>query len=345
MAESVYIRPGEIEGSFRYLLGQCPALLADNEKQIETEKNPVENPPTCGRNNGMGDYTKKREAELALIAKVAEQCKTAVITGPAAARWMGLSTLKWVEKVDLVLPGNSRTWGTKYRDKVYHGGILRDEETCTVKRVRSAIGVRAMFDTFRYYGRLDALVQIESARWQHAHLTVETLLEKTEVLPQARGLKSFRGLIRGAGETSASVLETLVRDRLLGAINYGHLTGVETIEFQVGYQIVDELGNITVAWVDCIINQFIVVEADGAEKTSGAMGDALSALRSERHREKQLQNKGAVFFRVGWDDVFGPRMVRQLQGLINLNPGVRPMDGRLDIGFREWSRQIGRMFA
>lgn len=293
----------------------------------------------------MGDYTKKREAELALIAKVARQCKTAVITGPAAARWMGLSTLKWVEKVDLVLPGNSRTWGAKYRDKVYHGGILRDAETCTVKGVKSAIGVRAMFDTFRYYGRLDALVQIESARWQHAHLTVETLLEKTEVLPQARGIKPFRRLIEGAGETSASVLETLVRDTLLWAIKHGRLTGVETIEFQVGYQIADELGGITAAWVDCIINEFIVVEADGAEKTSGAMGDALSALRSERHREKQLQNKGGVFFRVGWDDVFNPRMIQQLQALLNQYPGVRPMDGRLDIGFREWSRQMEAMFA
>ena len=74
----------------------------------------------------MGGIQKKRQAELDLIKKVAAQCKTAVITGPAAARWLELSTKTWVTKVDLALPGNSRTWGDKDPVSYTH---LRAHET------------------------------------------------------------------------------------------------------------------------------------------------------------------------------------------------------------------------
>lgn len=134
----------------------------------------------------MGDVAKRRRDELELIKDVASRCKTAVVTGPAAARWLGLSTYRWVQTVDLALPGNSRTWGDTDRHRVYHGGLLRDAEYLTHNGVRTATAIRAMFDTFRYYGRMDALVQIESARFQHDHLTTDYLLAKTETLTRAR---------------------------------------------------------------------------------------------------------------------------------------------------------------
>ena len=173
----------------------------------------------------MGDLQQKRDAEIQLIKDIASRCKTAVITGPAAARWLDLSTKTWVTKVDLALPGNSRTWGDKDPRKVYHGGLLRAAEFVEHNGIRTATAIRAMFDSFRYYGPIEALVQIESARFKHEHLTTDYLLEKTETLTRARGIKAFRELICYSADTSASALETIVRDAILRAIAQGRLTG------------------------------------------------------------------------------------------------------------------------
>lgn len=288
----------------------------------------------------MGDLQKKRAAELELIQDVASKCKTAVITGPAAARWLGLSTYTWVTKVDLALPGNSRTWGNKDPKRAYHGGLLRDAEHIVHNGIRTTTGIRAMFDSFRYHGRMEALVQIESARFKHSHLTTDYLLEQARALTQARGIKAFRALIEHSADTSASPLETIVRDTILRAIADGRLHGVHTLEFQVGFRIRERDGRPTVAWADILINGFIIVEADGVEKTSGVMGDAASMLRDERERETQLQNQGAVVRRVGWGNAKTPEFIAELQTAIDHNPGVKELPNRLDITYRDWLAEL-----
>lgn len=284
----------------------------------------------------MGGIQEKRQAELDLIKKVAAQCKTAAITGPAAARWLDLSTHKWVTTVDLAMPGSSRAWGKKYPDRIYRSGLLRDAEFVEHNGIRTATAIRAMFDSFRYYGTLEALVQIESARFKHEHLTTDYLLEETETLTRARGMKAFRELICHSADTSASALEAIVRDAILRAIADGRLTGVETIEFQVGFSITEADGWPTVAWADVLINGFIVLEADGLEKNSGVFGDAAEALRRERHRETQLQNQGAVVRRVGWDNARTDGFIAQIQTAIDQRPGVHQLPNRIATPYRTW---------
>lgn len=288
----------------------------------------------------MGGIQKKRQAELDLIKKVAAQCKTAVITGPAAARWLELSTHRWVTTVDLAMPGSSRAWGKTYPDRVYRSGLLRDTEFINHNGVRTTTAIRAMFDSFRYHGRMEALVQIESARFQHEHLTTEYLLEKTQTLTQARGIKPFRELIRYSADTSASALETRFRDKLLTAIAAGQLKGVETLEFQVGFQIMDADGWPTVAWADALINGFLIFEADGLEKNSGAFGDAAEALRRERHRETQLQNRGAVVRRAGWDAAEWDALIWAANQVLAQRPGVHQLPNRLDTPYRVWLAEL-----
>lgn len=290
----------------------------------------------------MGDIQKKRDAELQLIEDVASRCKSAVITGPAAARWLGLSTYQWVEQVDLALPGNSRTWGDRDPRKIYRGGLLREGEYIVHNGIRTATGIRAMFDSFRYHGRMEALVQIESARFKHVHLTTEYLLEKTQTLTRARGMKPFRELIRHSADTSASALETRFRDKLLGAVASGQLTGVEALEFQAGFQITDADGWPTVAWADALINGFYIFEVDGREKTSGAMGDAAEALRRERHRETQLQNRGAVVRRVGWDAAEWDALIGAANRVLARYPGVHQLPNRVDTPYRVWLADLER---
>ena len=290
----------------------------------------------------MGDIQKKRDAELQLIEDVASRCKSAVITGPAAARWLGLSTYQWVEQVDLALPGNSRTWGDRDPRKIYRGGLLREGEYIVHNGIRTATGIRAMFDSFRYHGRMEALVQIESARFKHDHLTTEYLLEKTQTLTRARGMKPFRELIRQSADTSASALETRFRDKLLGAVASGQLKGVETLEFQAGFHITDANGWPTVAWADALINGFYIFEVDGREKTSGAMGDAAEALRRERHRETQLQNRGAVVRRVGWDAAEWDTLIGAANRVLARYPGVHQLPNRVDTPYRVWLADLER---
>lgn len=202
-----------------------------------------------------------------------------------------------------------------------------------------------MFDSYRYYGRMEALAQLESARWQHPKLTAEYLLEQTTLLPQAKGLRHFRELIGFSADTSESVLETIVRDRLLRAIADGRLRGVHSIEFQVGFKIEDAHGAPTVAWADALINGFIVVEADGAEKSSGTAAQVANAIDVERFREKQLQNLGGVFYRVGWEQARGDAFIGRLQRLIDAHPGARHMDNRLTETRREWLDGLRQRFA
>ena len=293
----------------------------------------------------MGDLQKKREAELELIQGVAAKSRSAVITGPAAARWLGLSTYNWVTKVDLALPGETRPWKRGDAHRIYRSGILTDQEYLVHKGVRTATAIRAMFDSFRYHGRTEALVQIESARWKHRHLTTEYLLDKTETLPKARGIAGFRQLIEHATDTSASTLETIVRDAILRAIADGTLTGVVTLEFQVGLRIRERDGRPMMAWADILINGFLVVEADGLEKTSGVMGDAASMLRDERERETQLQNQGAVVRRVRWDRATSTEFIASLQTVIDSSPGVRELPNRVDVNYRDWLEELEQRAA
>lgn len=293
----------------------------------------------------MGDLQKKREAELELIQDVAAKSRSAVITGPAAARWLGLSTYNWVTTVDLALPGETRPWKRGDAHRIYRSGILAEQEYLVHKGVRTATAIRAMFDSFRYHGRTEALVQIESARWKHRHLTTEYLLDKTETLPKARGIAGFRQLIEYATDTSASVLETIVRDAILRAIADGTLTGVVTLEFQVGLRIRERDGRPMMAWADILINGFLVVEADGLEKTSGVMGDAASMLRDERERETQLQNQGAVVRRVRWDRATSTEFIASLQTVIDSSPGVRELPNRVDVNYRDWLEELEQRAA
>lgn len=293
---------------------------------------------------GESKNEKKRQQELELIRRVIKGTKSAVVTGPAAARLYGLSTRQWVEQVDLVMVGKSVGWGKErqYPDRVYRSSQLPETNWTIRDGVRITSIIRTLFDSYRYHGRTEALVQVESAKWKWPELTSQNLLQRCASLPRAKGLKGFRELIEYAGADSMSALETLVRDQLLQAIARGELMGVETIEFQVGFTISDQNGEPRTIWADALINGFIFVESDGAEKTSGVMGSAEEALRWERHREREMQNAGAFFQRVTWKDAGDGRFVNRIQRQIDLHPGVHSLPSRLSLSYREWEAQMLR---
>lgn len=49
-----------------------------------------------------------KSTEMAIIREVALRYPKATVTGPAAARVLGLATLAWVTSVDVIPPGTTR---------------------------------------------------------------------------------------------------------------------------------------------------------------------------------------------------------------------------------------------
>lgn len=280
--------------------------------------------------NGESRVERKRRQELELISAVAKDTKNAVITGPAAARVMGVSNLGWVEQVHLIMPGRSHQWGKRrqYPDRVYVSASITDEEWHVYQGFRVATLVRTTFDTYRYCGRMPALVQIESARNKWDVYTQEALLEQTASLPRAKGIREFRELIRLSTHRAESPLETLARHQILQAVERGELSGVHSVEAQVNFVIRDLDGAIVYARVDLLINGYIAIELDGRVKTDGTFGDPVTVTLQERHREKELQNLGIIVRRFGWKAVMTGEFLTVIETVLRVYPQPRTLPRR-----------------
>ncbi|MEH0147779.1 hypothetical protein V6D40_08925 [Corynebacterium sp. Q4381] len=265
---------------------------------------------------------RKRRQELELISAVAKDTKNAVITGPAAARVLGVSNLGWVEQVHLIMPGRSHQWGKKrqYPDRVYVSAGITDEDWYVNQGFRVTTLVRAMFDTYRYCGRMPALVQIESARNKWNAYTQKTLLEQSASLPRAHGLRGFRELICLSTHQAESPLETLARHQILQAVERGELSEVRTVEVQVNFVVKDLDGAIVYARVDLLVNGYIAIELDGRVKTDGTYGDPVAVTLQERHREKELQNLGIIVLRFGWKAVMTGEFLKVIEAVLRMYP-------------------------
>ncbi|QYH19105.1 hypothetical protein JKI95_07500 [Corynebacterium aquatimens] len=272
--------------------------------------------------NNQSTREAKRTQEIELIKRVAGEAKKSIVTGPAAARLLTLSTYSWVTQVDLILNNRGHTWGKKrtYTDRRYHGASIDAYQISSTAGISHTCLLRCLFDSFRYHGRLEALVQIESARWKWSNLTVDELLKHTDVLPRAKGLREFRSLIEFSGATSQSPLETLARETILTAIEKGELPEVHTVEFQIPFWIKTRDGTMQIARVDVLINGYLVLELDGLIKSDGTFGDPDTITREERHREMELQNQGLLVRRAGWTNGRGEALLNLIRTTLANNP-------------------------
>ena len=131
-----------------------------------------------------GNDRKQKGLSLGEIRDIAAAFPRAAVTGPAAARLMGLPTLQWVEAVDLRYLSGAKP-GKQPKDPrvVYRGGSMRQDLVQERNGVLTAHPIQVLFDIYRYYGRLDALVPIEHLRFHnrvsqeavsYTHLTLPT---------------------------------------------------------------------------------------------------------------------------------------------------------------------------
>ncbi|GAB3086420.1 hypothetical protein CAQUA_02110 [Corynebacterium aquatimens] len=252
-----------------------------------------------------------RQGEIELIKRVHGRTKDCIVTGPAAAVLMDLATHEWVRQVDLKRRSGTNA-GSRKQNKhgaVYRSGRFREDRVQTSHGIPHVDGTQMLLDTYRYYGRLAALVTLESARFKWQQLTTQYLLEQLDDVPSANGIRDFRRLIHYSVETSQSPLETIVRDQIIQA----DIPEVHSIEAQVKVTYIDGQGRVRTAWIDFMINNFLGLEADGEEKISGKYGDPTQVLLDERSRQIGINNKGIPIIRVTWDDAIHGRVPRIVQ--------------------------------
>ena len=259
---------------------------------------------------GMGT-----QGELELIRTVMKDRKRAVLTGPAAARWIGLPTLDRVTTVDLRFRSGANAYGKSkdprviYRSGTVGEGFLEQDGLAYVKPIRM------LFDTFRYYGDLAALVPMEAIRF-HYKVSVEQLLYNAESLPRANGIRAFKDLIRFSAGTSQSPLETIGRETVLRA----DIPEIDKIEFQVAFEYAGPFGEYCRAVVDMLINGWLVVELDGRLKYDGTYGANTEVMLAELERQKQLQSLGLTVIRAGWRDVMSGKLIGDIRRLLRAHP-------------------------
>ncbi|SDL84950.1 hypothetical protein SAMN04488535_0989 [Corynebacterium mycetoides] len=236
--------------------------------------------------------------ELELIRGVAARTRSAVVTGPAAAKVRGLQTLDRVERVDLLLPGAARASAACRgpQPAVYRSGYLAPEHVVEHEGLRVTSTIQMAFDTSRYHGPHAALVVLESARFRRPEVGEADLLELANTLPRAKGTKMFRKVIEHSAATSQTALETVGRHALIEA----RIPGLHSIRGQVGFEYYDLGRTLRRGRMDLLVNGFICVELDGRGKYTSD-----EVTFEERMREKFLLNQGYLVLRAGWADVWG----------------------------------------
>ncbi|PMC65365.1 hypothetical protein CJ203_00305 [Corynebacterium tuscaniense] len=260
-----------------------------------------------------GNDRKQKGLSLGEIRDIAAAFPRAAVTGPAAARLMGLPTLQWVEAVDLRYLSGAKP-GKQPKDPrvVYRGGSMRQDLVQERNGVLTAHPIQVLFDIYRYYGRLDALVPIEHLRF-HNRVCQEALLDSARsLLPRANGIRGFEGLVGWSAGTSQSALETIGRDTVLRA----DIPEAHTFEFQVEVVFEDIFAQQRFASVDMMINGWLAVEFDGRIKSDGTYGDGVKVLLAQLDRQHEIQALGFSVVRAGWRDVVSGKLVRDLRRLL-----------------------------
>ncbi len=264
-----------------------------------------------------GRHSKQQGLGLQQIREIAAAFPRAAVTGPAAALALGLPTLGWVEAVDLRYLSGAKS-GKQPKDPrvIYRSGRLRSDLVEEHDGIATVHPMQVLFDIYRYYGRLEALVPLEHVRF-HQRISQEALLDTTKrLLPRANGIRGFEELVEGSAGTSQSPLETIGRDAVLQA----GIPEIEKIEFQVAFEYAGPFGEHRTAVVDMLINGWLVVELDGRLKYDGTYGAPTDVMLAELERQKQLQSLELAVIRAGWRDVMGGKLISDIRCLLRARP-------------------------
>lgn len=226
-------------------------------------------------------------------------CDKAVVSGQSAARLTGLETLGIEDRTELQLPGANKphgpgTWhaNVRYRSTQLPEGQIEEHHGIRVTSL-----VRTLFDVPRFHGLRAGVVTIDSARRQNPWLTRPTLSRKLAAYPPFPGVRAVRQAISMSVGNSGSAQETIARLVLLEA----DLPQITSIEYQV--EIIYDNGRRSF-FVDILLNGWLIIEIDGANKYTGFYGKKTDkVLLEERARENILKNEGRQVLRFSAPDL------------------------------------------
>lgn len=235
---------------------------------------------------------------------------TAVVCGKSAARLIGIELPGWEDTVEVTYlgkrkPGGRRYWpeGVRFRYRNLDEGSVLEHAG-----IRLTDTYRTLRDIAVLHGLADGVVALDSARRQWPDVSLATWRSRLLRGPRFKGVGTVRQVLELSVSDSGSPQESLARMRLIIA----ELPGVHSIRTQARF----EAGGRSFP-VDLLINDWLVLEFDGASKyEEGAYGRTTrETLMKEREREVLLLNLGLQLRRVrakdlkldeaGWCPMFG----------------------------------------
>lgn len=238
-----------------------------------------------------------------------------LVISRSAARLHGL----WVigrprEPVEMtLLSGHSRP--SPPPGVIYRRLRLRAEDTARVHGVPVTSLARSAADVARYHGWEEGLVVFDSLlrRTAMPGQDAQRLARYLEGLGPLKGIAFARAALSHASPLSESPYESLARAQLLAAQR--RHPQIRSVQLQRQIDLEDTFRSThglhrTVARVDLLVNDRVVVEVDGESKYDGTFGDDPNAVVvDERKREKRLHNLGYLVLRVSPREITANELV------------------------------------
>lgn len=233
------------------------------------------------------------------IQAVGMSADKAVLVGRSAARVHGLPVPGRDDVVELNLPGKNirpprRQWAAGVR---YWSGYLPEEQVIVVNGLRVTTIDRTLLDLARHQGTTDAVVACDAALSMPG-VSREFVADRLAVLGPVPGIRKLRRALELADDRSESPLESWGRVQMLTA----NLPELRSLEVQVPV-----LGG--KYRVDHLLNGDIAVELHGDLKyddvTTGTR--AIEQMKSDREREREIQNEGYTMLHAGFKDLVTQR--------------------------------------
>ncbi|MFC6147705.1 hypothetical protein [Corynebacterium nasicanis] len=233
------------------------------------------------------------------IQAVGMSADKAVLVGRSAARVHGLPVPGRDEVVELNLPGKNlrpprKQWAAGVR---YWSGYLPAEQMTVVNGLRVTTIHRTLLDLARHQGMTDAIVACDAAL-SMPDVSREFVAGRLAALGPVPGIRKLRRVLELADDRSESPLESWARAQIITA----DLPELRSLEVQVPV-----LGG--KFRIDQVLNGGIAIELHGDIKyddvTTGTR--AIDQMKSDRERERKIQNEGYTMLHAGYPDLVTQR--------------------------------------
>lgn len=242
------------------------------------------------------------DKQLLRIKAVGLHAGTAILVGRAAGELWQLWILGTDYPIELCYPNNrsgppKRQWKPGVRYRRMH---IPRQDYLSHQGIRLTGLERTVVDICRFESFAQGLAAVES--YLRMGNSPSALWKKWRELGNLHGKKKFVKVMKWARSKSESAAESLAKAQMIEV-------GVEMEKVQQQPTIVIRGAQYR---PDFLYDSWLAIEINGAEKYSGAYGDAVHILRAERMREQDFLNEGHPRLSASWADLQSGQFIELL---------------------------------